>query len=108
MKTDVSKQAAPRRRFVRRLLIAATVGCVLLGVVGIGVVAAVGVGIRQALEKSGYLEDWTDADGVCVDGARVERRASKPERFDGALQNSVQKRDRGSIIRRRDARFRRP
>jgi len=68
MKTDVSKQASPRRRRVRRLLIAATVGCVLLGVVGIGVVAAVGVGIRSALEKSGYLEDWTDADGVFVDG----------------------------------------
>lgn len=68
MKTDVSKQAAPRRRLARRLAIAATVACVLLGVVGIGVVAAVGVGIRQALEKSGYIEDWTDADGVFVEG----------------------------------------
>ena len=68
MKTDVSKQASPRRRRVRRLLIAATVVSVLLGVVGIGVVAAVGVGIRQVLEKSGYVENWTDADGVCVEG----------------------------------------
>ena len=68
MKTNASKQTSPRRRLVRRLLIASTVGCVLLGVVGIGVVAAVGVGIRSALEKSGYLEDWTDADGVFVDG----------------------------------------
>ncbi len=68
MKTDVSKQASPRRRLTRRLLIAATVGCVLLSVVGIGVVAAVGGGIWQALEKSGYIEDWTDADGVFVDG----------------------------------------
>ncbi len=68
MRTDVSKQASPRRRRVRRLLIAATVACVSLGVVGIGVVAAVGVGLRQTLEKSGYIEDWTDADGVFVDG----------------------------------------
>ncbi|MBR4833818.1 MAG: alpha/beta hydrolase [Thermoguttaceae bacterium] len=68
MKTNVSKQATPRRRLVRRLLIAATVACVSLGVVGIGVVAAVGVGIRQALEKSGYIEVWTDADGFFVDG----------------------------------------
>ena len=97
MKTDVAKQSAPRRRLIRRLLIAATVACVSLGVVGIGVVAAVGVGIRQVLEQSGYIEDWTDADGVFVHG--VQYGANDWNRLDLYFPKEIApERSRGAVL----------
>ena len=68
MKRDISKKVASPRTRVRRALIAATLFCVSFSVVESSF-GAIGLwGLRRSLQKSGFLEEWTDADGVFVDG----------------------------------------